>query len=232
MTTPIGTVDDPTLVAALRTAAVVSAITVVALLLFYALELRSIDRHLFGPISDVGTAVWDVVFVVVVLGLRPALGAGRSLTMLVAATLTSCAAGAVAAALLVVGAWSFEVSTPVSILAVLVQSLWLHVLSRRLTDCPWASRVVRLGFWAPVAQGIGAVVVGASLMLGWGTTPQIVVMILGVALGLPAWLAWPVWFTLAAREVRRHGVPRLSIAPRPPHQEHSWPSSPESTISH
>ena len=198
---------DRALVGACRLAAGVSAVSILALLLFYAVELRTGGRHLFGPLSDVGTVGWDLLLVVVVGGLRPVLGPGPRAGVLVLVTVVVSVAGAVASALLTVGALGFEVASATAVVAILVQSLWLHRLSRGLRGTTWSAGVVRLGRWAPVAQAVGAAVVLLSLALPWGSAPQVAVLVAGVALGLPAWAAWPVWFVLAAREVGRHGVP-------------------------
>lgn len=198
---------DPALVTACRLTAGVSAVTVLALLLFYALELRTGGVHLFGPLSDVGTVVWDLVLVVVVVGLRPVLGPGPGSRRLVLVTVVVCLVGAAASALLTVDALGFEVATATAVAAILVQSLWLHRLSRALRGTTWSTGVVRLGRWAPVAQAAGAAVVLSALALPWSSAPQLVVLVAGVALGLPAWAAWPVWFALAGREVGRQGVP-------------------------
>ena len=159
------------------------------------------------------------------------LSAQRGADVMVVATIVICAAGAVASALLTIDALAFEIATPVAVVAILVQSLWLHLVSRRLRGTAWSTTVVRLGWWAPVAQAVGAVVVSASLALPWSTPPQLVVMVVGIVVGLPAWAAWPLWFHLAAREALRHGVPvRPHDHPRP--QENlPCPTSTASTTS-
>lgn len=224
---------DRALVTACRTAAVVSAVTVLALLLFYAFELETPGRHLFGPLSDLGTVGWDLLLVVVVSGLRPVLGPGVRARALVLVTVVVSVGGAAASALLTIGALGFEVATAASVVAVLVQSLWLHRLGRGLRGTTWSPGVVRLGRWAPVAQGVGAGVVLVGLALPWGSPPQVVVIAVGVALGLPAWAAWPVWFALAGREVGRHGVPnhRHPQDQQPMIEEEACPRSPASTTS-
>ena len=197
----------PALSTACRVAAVVSGGAVVALLLFYAVDLRTGTSGVFGPISDILTVTWDAVLIIVVGGFARTLGTGPLTTAVVAATVALSAAGAVGGLLLTVDVWPFELATSLAVVAILVQSLWLHLLSRRLRSSSWSIGVVRLGWWAPVAQGVGALVVAASLLLGWGSPPQLAVAIAGVALGLPAWATWPVWFALAAREVDRRGLP-------------------------
>lgn len=207
MTSPARSAADPVLVAVCRCAGVVSGLTVGALLLFYAVDLRTGAEHGFGPLSDIGTVAWNVLLLPLLVGFRAVLGPQRPADLLGAATALVCVAGAGASALLVAEVAPFEVATAVAVLAVLVQSLWLHVLSRRLRGTGWPVWLLRLGFWGPVAQGFGALAFAVSLLVDWGSTPQLVIMAVGVAPGLLSWLGWPVWFLGAAAALSRADVP-------------------------
>src|SRR3954471_21803932 len=60
--TPEGAaLDDPTVGAFAIAAGSVDAVSVVSVLLFYALEVGSSGPHVFGPLSDATTAVFDVL---------------------------------------------------------------------------------------------------------------------------------------------------------------------------
>lgn len=180
-----------------------SAVVVISLILFYAIELPTGRLHVFGPLSDIGTVAWDLLFVPLAWGVGRSLfpaGLGRAVTI-GAVVVSIC--GAVSSALLVAKALSFGPSTTVSVLAVLAQSLWLYVVSRQLRKDPsWGLPLVRLGLVMPIAQAFAAVLFGISLIFGWGTRPQLAVMIIGVVPGVLAWAAWPLWFALVARRLQ------------------------------
>ena len=186
-----------------------SAVVVISLILFYALEIPSGGLHVFGPLSDIGTVGWDLLFVPLAWGLGRSLlttGMGHAVTIGVV-VVSVC--GAVSSALLVAKALSFGPSTTVSVLAILAQSLWLYVISRKLReDTSWDLTLIRLGLLMPIAQAFGAVLFGGSLIFGWGSLPQLAMMTIGVVPGVLAWAAWPVWFALAGRRLQA-SVPAL-----------------------
>ena len=179
------------------------AVVVFSLILFYAVELPTGRLHVFGPLSDIGTVGWDLLFVPLAWGLGRSLfaaGAGRAVTIGVV-MVSLC--GAVSSALLVAKALSFGPSTTVSVLAVLSQSLWLYMVSGRLREDPsWGSSLVRLGLLMSIGQAFGAVLFGISLIFGWGSWPQLTIMLVGLVPGVLAWAAWPVWFALVARRLQ------------------------------
>jgi hypothetical protein len=174
------------------------------LALMYGLEMDSVGAHVFGPLSDLGTPVWNLLLVPLLLTFYPLLKVtlfGRALT---AITIVLAVAGAGSSALLVTKTLTFAISTPITILGVLVQGLWLFTLTMRLRAVPaWPRWILRLGLFIPVAQAIGAAFVGISLGFGWGSVPQVAIMAIGLVAGVPAWAAWPVWFLLIGRFLAR-----------------------------
>jgi hypothetical protein len=71
----------------------------------------------------------------------------------------------------------------------------------------------RLG-WVPsrlahVSQVVGGtfiaglVIAGPSLLLPWGSVPQLVIGGLGIALAVIGWIGWPIWFVAMGRALRR-----------------------------
>jgi hypothetical protein len=170
------------------------------LALMYALEIDSVGGHVFGPLSDLGTPVWNLLLIPLLLTFYPLLKVTRLGRALTAVTVVLAVAGAASSALLVTKTLTFAISTPVTVLGVLVQGLWLFALTRRLKAVPgWPRRVVRLGLLIPAGQAIAAALVGISLGFGWGSVPQIAVMAIGLVAGVPAWAAWPVWVLLVGR---------------------------------
>ena len=155
------------------------------LALMYGLEMDSVGAHVFGPLSDLGTPVWNLLLVPLLLTFYPLLKVtlfGRALT---AITIVLAVAGAGSSALLVTKTLTFAISTPITVLGVLVQGLWLFTLTMRLRAVPgWPRWVLRLGLFIPVAQAIGAAFVGISLGFGWGSVPQVTIMAIGLVAGV------------------------------------------------
>lgn len=179
-----------------------SAVVLVSLILFYALEIRSDGLHVFGPLSDIGTVAWDLLLVPLILGLSRSvlIAPVERLATTVVAALSII--GSISSALLVADVLPFGISTSVSIVTILAQSYWLYLFSRRLRSVEgWSPATVRLGLLIPVGQIIGASVFAGSLLFGWMSTPQLVIMIIGLVPGLVSWAAWPVWFTLLGRDL-------------------------------
>jgi hypothetical protein len=46
-----------------------------------------------------------------------------------------------------------------------------------------------------------------SLLLGWGSPLQVVVMLVAIVPGAVGWAAWPVWFALLAVLLRSRAAP-------------------------
>jgi hypothetical protein len=176
----------------------------VCLALMYALEMGSARGHVFGPLSDLGTPVWNLLLIPLLLTFYPLLKDTRFGRALTTVTAVMAVLGAASSALLVSKTLTFAISTPIIVLGVLIQGLWLFALTRRLRAVPgWPRWVVRLGLSIPIGQTVGAVLVGISLGFGWGTVPQLAVMAIGLVAGVPAWAAWPVWFLLIGRFLAR-----------------------------
>jgi hypothetical protein len=174
------------------------------LALMYGLEMDSVGAHVFGQLSDLGTPVWNLLLVPLLLTFYPLLRVTRFGRALTAITVVLAVAGAGSSALLVTKTLTFAISTPITVLGVLVQGLWLFTLTMRLRTVPgWPRWVLRLGLFIPVAQAIGAAFVGISLGFGWGSVPQVAIMAIGLVAGVLAWAAWPVWFLLVGRFLAR-----------------------------
>ena len=184
--------------------ATVSGVCVLSLVIFYTVELPRGRPHIFGPTSDLTTSLWNLLLVPLLVASVAALRT-RGGRLLIGLTTVLCVIGAAGSMLLVIDAVPFGVSTPVSVAAVLAQAAWVYVLcgsvGRARPSVPYVARVVTLGRLIGLSQWISALVVGVSLVFGWGTLPQKVIMGIGLVPGLLAWLAWPIWFALLGRSL-------------------------------
>lgn len=181
------------------TLAAVGVIQVLALVFFYALEVTKPAPHIFGPISDITSAAWNLLLLPLITGfgttLLPRIG-GRIAYL---ATAAVTAASAVGSMLLVVRVLPFGVATGVSVTALMIQAAWLFAICRGLRRMPdWAS-IGRTGQLIGIGTWIGAVLVAISMLFGWGSPAQLVVMVAGLLPGLLAWFGWPVWAFFLAR---------------------------------
>jgi hypothetical protein len=184
--------------------AIVGLVSVVALVLMYVLEVGpgiEVDEHVFGPLSDVLSVTWNVLLIALVVAFRPA---GVPWALLVG-TVVACAAGALASMLLVVGVLPFAASTSVSVAALVVQSMWLLVLGRRLREIPGWVGVARLGRYIGKGVLVGLPVFAASLLFSWGSGPQVVIMVVAIIPGFAAWVGWPFWALAVGRHARNSG---------------------------
>jgi hypothetical protein len=79
---------------------------------------------------------------------------------------------------------------------------WIYLISRtgwRTNRLPRS--VARCGVWIGAGSVIGTVVAAIGVALPWGSTAQYVLLAVGAAFGLPAYLAFPVWPIMLGRKV-------------------------------
>ena len=162
-----------------------------------------------GPAGELAGSASDLVGSLSAMFMIPvALAPGRRLPRRRAARFTQAAGLAAMAVLtlggplLVLGALSFEVETPIAMAAWIVLSLWLLLVNRRLRlSQSLPVRVARLGEALGVGLLAGYAIVGLGLLLPWMSWPQLVVFGVGVLVGLPAYLGIPVWVVLLGRHL-------------------------------
>jgi hypothetical protein len=167
----------------------------------YALEISSVGDHVFGPLSDLGTPVWNLLLIPLLLTFYPLLKVtlfGRAIV------------AAIGTALMIVDVAPFGVSTGISVASYLLLTVWLLTLARRWSSMGVAISLVRLSMLIAYAGLVGAAVAGSSLAFGWGTAPQVAIMIIGLVPGVAAYASWPAWFTLLGRNLRPSSTRRLS----------------------
>lgn len=165
----------------------------------------------WGPINDLLSAIGNLMLAALIPVLsrravrRPWEGLGVRLLSGVSVV------SAISGFLLVAQRLGFEASTAVSMVAIVLQVLWMGWLSSRFAEDPAVPRLVvtlGLAFAAAMLAGLG--LVGAGLALGWDSPIGLVFVVPGAALGGVAWLAWPAWYVLLGRSMLRPGDP-----PRP-----------------
>jgi hypothetical protein len=176
------------------------------LIAFFALQAsHSDDGFSLGTANDVVGSLATAFMIPVALALGGRLPQRRAARLTQAAGLTAMALLTVGGPLLVLGVLTFEVETPIAIVALIILAIWLLLVNRwlRLLDAlPY--RVVSLGELVGAGFLAGYAIVGLGLLLPWMSWPQLVVFGIGVLVGLPAYLVGiPVWFLLLGRHLGR-----------------------------
>jgi hypothetical protein len=176
---------------------------VILVALMYAIEIPTGNILLFGPLSDIAGLVGGFLIAPLVWALsRPSLTTfpWRVLTWAVIGVSIVAATGT---ALMIVDVAPFGVSTGISVASYLMLTVWLLVLARRWRSPGVTNSLVRLSRLIAWASLVGAAVAGSSLAFGWGTTPQVAIMIIGLVPGGAAYASWPAWFTQLGRNLCR-----------------------------
>ena len=159
--------------------------------------------HVAGSAADLLGSLATAFMIPVALFLGGRLPRRRAVRFTQASGLTAMALLTVGGPLLVLGVLTFEVETPIAIVALIVLAIWLLLVNRwlRLLDA-LSYRVVRLGELVGAGFLAGYAIVGLGLLLPWMSWPQLVVFGFGVLVGLPAYLVGiPVWFLLLGRHL-------------------------------
>jgi hypothetical protein len=158
--------------------------------------------HVAGSASDLLGSLATAFMIPVALFLGGRLPRRRAVRFTQASGLTAMALLTVGGPLLVLGVLTFEVETPIAIVALIVLAIWLLLVNRwlRLLDA-LSYRVVRLGELVGAGFLAGYAIVGLGLLLPWMSWPQLVVFGFGALVGLPAYLGIPVWFLLLGRHL-------------------------------
>jgi hypothetical protein len=182
----------------------------ICLALMYALEIGSVGRHVFGPLSDLGTPVWNLLLIPLLLTFYQVLKVTRFGQS--ADGCHRCLSHGGRGEQRAVGHQDSDLrhldaghrpwrAGPGSVV----------VRTDQAAEPGWPRWVVRLGLFIPAGQAIGAALVGISLGFGWGSVPQVAIMAIGLVASVPAWAAWPVWFLLVGRFLA--GAAGLGVEP-------------------
>ncbi len=163
----------------------------------------------WGPINDALAAAGNILLTLVLPRISRNAARSRLARGFVRATAVASLVSAVSGLLLVVRVLPFEPSTAISMVAIVLQCAWMLWLSRTWARDPRVPAAIwRFGLIAGLGLLAGMVLVGASLLLPFGSTAANLLLIPGVAGGGVAWLAWPLWYVLLGRHLRRTDAAR------------------------
>ncbi|MPV38594.1 hypothetical protein [Georgenia subflava] len=184
------------------TATVVGVASGAALVVMFAVEVPRGGPYVFGTTNDVLGAAYQLLTVPVLLELGRELPDTKVRQVLHPVTVGSAVVAATSGVLLVAQVLPFGPSTAVSIGAVVVQAGWMLTAGNQLLrrrgfperTARWARRIGGLVLGSLVAVGVG-------LTLPEGSARTAALTVAAVPGGI-VWLAWPIWFHLAARHLR------------------------------
>jgi hypothetical protein len=187
------------------------------LIAFFAVQFGDPEQPIsFGTANDVVGSLASALMIPVAVALSSHLPLTAAARRAQTAGVAAMAASAVVGPLLVAGALPFEVSTAISIGALLVLAAWLVAVSRWLRRSHTVpARVARLGELSGLAFATGAAVVALGVPLPWMSVPQLVIFGIGAGVGSAAFLAIPIWFLLLGRHFPADTPARPHRSPSP-----------------
>jgi hypothetical protein len=188
------------------------------LIAFFAVQFGDPEQPVsFGTANDLVGSLASALMIPVAVALSSHLPVTAAARRAQTAGVAAMAASAVVGPLLVTGALPFEVSTAISIGALLVLAGWLVAVSRWLRRSHAVpARVARLGELSGLAFATGAAVVALGVPLPWMSVHQLVIFGVGAGVGSAAFLAIPIWFLLLARHFPADTpVPAFAKSPGP-----------------
>jgi hypothetical protein len=216
MDTLIETPGDRTAAKFAYASAGLGVVGVATLGAMYAIEVPKNGPYVFGTINDATGGVFQLVIIPVIVQvhrrLRRTPGSEAAKWLVIAA----CGAGSASSFLLVAKKLDFNVSTGISVGAMVVQAGWFLLAHRALLKSGGYPRDL-----AKLGQFIGGALVVALPLAALTALEPAPAWIrrgiggAGIAVGATAWVAWPYWYFLAARHLSH--VPReVRVgAPRP-----------------
>jgi hypothetical protein len=105
-------------------AAIVEAACIVATILFFSLESTSTAPHVFGPISDLTTSVFDLLFLPVIVFFIHSAARSRGAVVFGWVTVGATATGAINSAMLVFDLVPDAVSLGITLGVIAIQAVW------------------------------------------------------------------------------------------------------------
>jgi hypothetical protein len=158
-----------------------------------------------GPANDVIGAVSAGAMIPVAWATYRLLGRGR--TLRVTTVLATCAMGSIVvlSILLVSGVVPFAVQGAGAGIAVLFWFAWLYLVGRRgLQTGRLPRRLARAAKLIGGAVPLAAPLVGLSFLFPAKSIPQYALRGAGLAIGVPAFLAYPIWLLMLSNRLRAH----------------------------
>jgi hypothetical protein len=185
-------------------AGLVDVVQVVSLLLFYSLEIGKPKPHLWGPLSDGSSAVFDLLLLPLLWFVVTRLPARTPARWYALVALVGTAVGAVNSGLLVLGLMNDAVSFVLTMVVIGVQAGWFVLMGRRGREVLGLSRGVErwallggLGMLAAIVLFVPAILLPSSSPIG-----LVLWILLGVIGGI-GWISWPAWLIVTARTLLR-----------------------------
>ncbi|HAG60984.1 MAG TPA: hypothetical protein DEQ49_03225 [Arthrobacter bacterium] len=173
----------------------------------YAIEVPRNGPYVFGTINDATGGGFNLAIIPVILQvhrrLRRTPGSEAAKWLVVAAT----GAGSASSFLLVAKKLDFNVSTGITVGAMVVQACWFLLAHRSLLKTGGYPRDL-----AKLGQSIGGALLVALPLAALAAVEQAPAWIrwgiggAGIVVGATAWVAWPYWYFLASRHLSHRPV--------------------------
>jgi hypothetical protein len=174
----------------------------------------------FGTTNDFLSGVQNLLLALLIFYVSRGAATSAASRAFVQVAAWGTVASAISSFLLVLRLLSFDISTAVSTVVIILQAAWMLWLNTRLraaTDFPHG--VSRFGQVIGGGLLLGIVLVGVAMLLPALSTPQVILFGAGVIVGGGLWVAWPVWYFLLGRHLHpaREAAPvvRGGIGPTP-----------------
>jgi hypothetical protein len=197
-------------------AAGLGVVGVATLAAMYAIKVPKNGPYIFGTINDATGGVFDLAVIPVIAQLhrrlRRTAGSEAAKWLVIAAS----GAGSASSFLLVAKKLEFNVSTGITVGAMVVQAGWFLLAHRALLKTGGYPRDL-----AKPGQFIGGALVVALPLAALTALEQAPAWIrwgmggAGIAAGATAWVAWPYWYFVAARHLSHVQGDVRGGAPRP-----------------
>ncbi|MBT2518340.1 hypothetical protein J7E29_12910 [Streptomyces sp. ISL-90] len=189
------------------TAGLVGIITSIALGLMYGIEIPiTTSPRVFGPLSDLGGGLYNLLVIPVVVQLHRRLPVSAASRFALVVVVVLLVAGAAGSFLLVARVLDFVPATIAAVAALAALAVWLVAAGVKLGKRGDVRRLpAKSGVLMGAAFLVGASVVGLGFLVpgGW---MQWVVFSLGGFLGLVGWVGTPIWFLVAGRALRTEEI--------------------------
>ncbi len=178
----------------------------VTLGLMYAIEVPRNGPYYFGAINDFGGGLYFLGSIPVLWQIHRRLDDGPASRAALWAVVGSSVAAAGSSFLLAFHLIPFAPSTAATVGAILVQSVWVTVVSAKLLRRGgWPKRLARLGRGAGIAMLAGLPVLSLGFLAPSGSAARKALFGLGGTLSGGAWVGWPLWYLLVGRSLSGSG---------------------------
>ena len=155
-----------------------------------------------GPVNDVVGAISMAAFIPVIVQLGRRVPGSRLLQVLGWGSVAAAARLVLVVGPMLLGWVSLVVQFVVAGVGLPVLFGWIWIVNRTGLRARTLPRTVaRWGIRVGAGAVAGTALAGVGSLLAWGSTGQYVLLGIGAALGLPAYLAFPIWVIVLGRRV-------------------------------